>query len=588
VHQLRSSQAEQQETLTPAGAPPEPYPRVFFWCVILILGLLNVWARRNEVTPDSVSYIELGWAAARGGLHQVVNAYWSPLYPFLLSLVFRTFHPGPQWNFTAAHLLNFPVYVASLASFELFLKELILVRQASEESPEKSRLLTRRTIWIWGYLFFLWASYFWLGPAAVTPDLCVAALVFLATALLLRIRRGRGKWLVFTGLGVLLGLGYLAKAAMFPLSFVFLFSAFYLDRAAGAAFRAAALRTLLAAGVFAAIALPLVLALSAQKGRPTFGDSAALNYAMYIDGAPRWVHWHGQPPGTGVPARPMRKLSIDPAVYEFAHPVPGSYPPWYDPSYWYEGIKPHFSLRGQAWAFYRAANVYLKLISRTGALYALFLVLVLLGRKTGSWEFEARTLFWVWLPSFAAFGMYALVHAEERFLSGFALMLLMWMLSSLRLTEKAGGQYRRRMILMTVLVPALAITWALGRDLNDVTGNKPYEPWLVAQRLHDTGIAPGTDVGYIGTGTDAYWAHLAGVRIIAEIPDKEQAHFVAADAVRRQQILALFISVGARAVLTRNAEAANPADGWRPIPGTHHFIWQEPWLIAAPEKKWSR
>jgi hypothetical protein len=91
-------------------------------------------------------------------------------------------------------------------------------------------------------------------------------------------------------------------------------------------------------------------------------------------------------------------------------------------------------------------------------------------------------------------------------------------------------------------------------------------------------------VGYIGTGLDAYWAHLAGVRIIAEIPDKEQAYFVTADAARRQQILALFTSVGARAVVTRNADAANPADGWRPIPGTHHFIWQEPWLIAAPEK----
>jgi hypothetical protein len=584
VHQLRGSQAEQQETLTLAGAPPEPYPRVFFWCVILVLGLMNVWARRNEVTPDSISYIEIGWAAARGGLHQIVNAYWSPLYPFLLSLVFRTFHPKPQWDFTAAHALNFAVYVASLASLELFLKELILVRQASEESPEKSRGITRRTRWIWGYLFFLWASYFWLGPAWVTPDLCVAALVFLATALLLRLRRGRGNWLAFAGLGALLGLGYLAKAAMFPLSFVFLLSAFQLDRARGVSFRTAAVRTLLATGVFAAISLPLVLALSAQKGRPTFGDSAALNYAMYINGAPRWVHWHGQPPGTGVPAHPMRRLSSDPAVYEFAHPVPGSYPPWHDPSYWYEGIKPHFSLRGQAWAFYRAANVYLKLLSRTGALYALFLVLVLLGRKTGSWEFEARTLFWVWLPSFAAFGMYALVHAEERFLSGFALMLLMWILSSLRLTENAGAQYRRRMILTTGLVPALAITWALGRDLSDVTGNKPFEPWVVAQLLYDMGVAPGTEIGYIGTGTDAYWAHLAGVRITAEIPDNEQAYFVAADAARRQQILALFISVGARAVLTRNADAANPADGWRQIPGTHHFIWQEPWLIAAPEK----
>jgi hypothetical protein len=83
----------------------------------------------------------------------------------------------------------------------------------------------------------------------------------------------------------------------------------------------------------------------------------------------------------------------------------------------------------------------------------------------------------------------------------------------------------------------------------------------------------------------AYWAHLAGVRIIAEIPDKEQPRFVAADAARRQQVLALFSSAGARAIVTRNVDAANLADGWRQIPGTHYFIRQEPWLIAVPEKK---
>src|SRR5713226_6300170 len=160
VHQLRGSQAEQENTLSPAGAPRNAYPRLFFWFVVLVLGLLNVWARRNDVSPDSISYIEIAWATARGGLHQIVNAYWSPLYPFLLSLVFRYFHPPVQWEFTAAHLVNFAVYLASLASFELFLTELILQRQAAAESPETSLPVPPRTLWTWGYVFFLWASYF--------------------------------------------------------------------------------------------------------------------------------------------------------------------------------------------------------------------------------------------------------------------------------------------------------------------------------------------------------------------------------------------------------------------------------------------
>jgi len=230
VQLLRGSPEDQQDRLSPAGAKPERGARMFFWCVTVVLALLRVWAHRNDVTPDSVSYIEIAWRTIHLGLHQIVNGHWSPLYPFLLSLVFRISHPPVQWEFTVAHFLNFALYAASLASFELFLKELILLRETASQSQEKSLPVSPQTVWIWGYVFFLWASYFWLGPTWVTPDLCVAALVYLATALLLRIRRGKGSWLVFAGLGVLLGLGYLAKAAMFPLSFVFLFSALCLCR----------------------------------------------------------------------------------------------------------------------------------------------------------------------------------------------------------------------------------------------------------------------------------------------------------------------------------------------------------------------
>src|SRR3989442_10837071 len=272
VHQ-RGSETGEHDPISLAGAPPRTYPRFFFWCIVLGSGLLNVWARRNDVSPDSISYTEIGWATARGGLHKIVNAYWSPLYPFLLSIIFRCFRPSVQWEFTLAHLMNFVVYIGSFASFELYLKELILEREPAGESTKRNLPVSPRTVWTWGCAFFLWASYYWLGPLWVTPDLCVAVLVYLAIALLLRIRRGRGNWLVFAGFGALLGLGYLAKAAMFPLSFVFLFSAFCLSRLSGASFRAAGFRTLLAAGVLSIFAVPLILALSAAKGRTTFCGS---------------------------------------------------------------------------------------------------------------------------------------------------------------------------------------------------------------------------------------------------------------------------------------------------------------------------
>ena len=585
MHHLRGAQAEKQDPPSPAAAPRNAYPRLFFWCVVLVLGLLNVWARRNDVSPDSISYIEIAWAAARGGLHQIVNAYWSPLYPFLLSLVFRCFHPPAQWEFTLAHLMNFVVYIGSFASFELYLKELILEREAAGESTERCLPVSPRTVWIWGCVFFLWASYYWLGPLWITPDLCVAVLVYLAIALLLRIRRGRGNWLVFAGFGALLGLGYLAKAAMFPLSFVFLFSAFRLSRLSGASFRAAGFRTLLAAGVLSIFAVPFILALSAAKGRTTFGDSGRINYMEFVNRATRSVHWQGGPPGTGTAVHPTRKIFSDPDVFEFSSPVQGSYPPWYDPSYWYDGARPHFSVKAQAWALFRASNMYLKIFSKSGVLWVVLVAIWVVRRKALGWGRSSTGAWLVFLPSVAALGMYSMVLVEFRYVAPFVLMLLIWTLARMRIVIGAEPQLVRRFHLVVVMAPVLAAGWAAMHDLYDIVRNEPYEPWVVAQQLHAMGISSGTGVGYIGPGLDAYWAHLAGVRIIVEIPNIEQPRFIAADAARRQEVLALFTSVGASAVITRNADAANPADGWRPIPGTHHFIWQQPWLIAAPEKK---
>jgi hypothetical protein len=585
VRQQSGSLEGQRDPLSPAGTPSKPYPRLFFWCLVLVLGLLHVWAWRNEVTPDSISYIEIAWATARGGLHQLVNGYWSPLYPFLLSLVFRLLHPAVQWEFTVAHLLNFAVYIAGFAAFGLFLKELNLQRETVGEVAGKYLPVSPRTVWIWGSIFFLWASYFWLGPVWVTPDLCVAALVYLATALLFRIRDGRGGWLAFAGLGILLGLGYLAKAAMFPLAFVFLFSAFCLNRIARGSYLAAALRTLVAIILFAGIALPFILALSEAKGRPTFGDSGRINYAEFVNRATRFVHWQGEPAGTGTPLHPIQKIFSDPDVFGFSSPVQGSYPLWYDPSYWYDGARPHFSVKAQAWALYRASNMWLKIFSKSGALWVVLVAILIVRRKLLGWGRISSGAWLVFLPSIAAVAMYSLVHIEFRYFAPFPLMLLMWILSRMKIATGAGPLLVKRFQFVLILAPALAIAWAAGRDTYDVVRNKPFEPWVVAQRLQEMGIAPGTDVGYVGTGLGAYWAHLAGVRIIVEIPDEQQSRFIEANAARRQQVLAVFSSAGAKAVITNNAEAANSVDGWRPIPGTHHFIWQQQWLIAAPERK---
>ncbi len=539
----------------------------------MFIGLLQTWAHRHDFTPDGISYVELGWAGARSGIAHLVNGYWSPLYPFLLSLEFRIFSPSPRIEFAAVHLLNFALFIVTVACFELFLKELILARRGASSLPAGSIDDPERRLWLWGGVLFVWATQFWLGPFLITPDLCVAALTFLATALLLRIRCGPASWPVFLLLGACLGISYLAKTAMFLIAPVFLLSALVLARTCGLSLRAAAIRTVAATAVFALIAVPFIHALSMQKGRLTIGDAGRINYAEYADGATLWIHWQGEPEGTGTPAHPTRKVFADPALYEFASPVGGTYPPWYDPSYWYEGIHQSFTLKNQLWAMFRAANAYLRCFSKSGALWLVVAALWLFWKKTFCWGRLAAGAWLVLLPSVATLAMYELVHVEYRFVAPSALILLLGALAKVRFKESASPWNVKRLPLIIALAPAVAIAWSAGRDVTLLVRNAPDEQWELAQQVRGIGISPGTQVATFGSGLNAGWAHLAGVRIIAEIPDKELPRYLAADDGRKQQILDLVSSLGAATVVTWNPAVAHSSHEWRTLPGTHYFVW---------------
>ena len=565
------AEKENQHLLTQERLTPRL--RASLWSLAIVLGALHTWAHRNDLNPDSISYIEMAEAAVRNGWHALVNAYWSPLYPTLLSVGFWILHPSMYWEFTVVHVVNFAVYLVDLLCFEFFLRELLAARGTEIESKDDLRPVPQKIFWIWGYLLFIWSNQYWLRPEQVNPDIIVAGLVYVATALLLLVYRGRGDWLVFAGLGAALGVAYLAKAAMFPLSFLFFACAFFLFRMRRGSYSRARARSALALAIFAMIAAPLIVALSKEKHRVTFGDSGRINYAMHVDGAPFLTHWQGEPAGTGVPAHPTRKVSVHPPLYEFAQPIAGSYPPWYDPSYWYEGISPHFSLRGQLWVIFKGLNIYFKLFSRSGALYVVFLALILLVWKTGKWEWGEKRFWLVWLPSLGAMGLYLLVVAKQRYVSGFAMMLLLWTLSSVRISFAGEEAFRKRVLLATILALALAMTWSSTLNLRDVIRNRPYDQQVVAEGLRDMGILPGTQVGLIGSGLDAYWAHLAEVRIIAEIPEKGTS-FLAVDPPERREVLNKFVELGVKAVVTKNAAVAHSTEGWQQVRQTEYYVWR--------------
>jgi hypothetical protein len=111
----------------------------------------------------------------------------------------------------------------------------------------------------------------------LTPDGLAGCFALLAAGFLLRAER-KGYSLRMAGiLGLVLGLGYLAKYPLFLFGFVLL----------GLNLRRNWRFVAVAFGVFASLAGPWVLLLSARYGRWTFADSGWLNFAWFTGQLPR-------------------------------------------------------------------------------------------------------------------------------------------------------------------------------------------------------------------------------------------------------------------------------------------------------------
>ncbi len=255
--------------------------KIAFRFLALVLGLIQAWSTRHAMNPDGISYLDIGDAYMRGDWQGAINAYWSPLYSWLLGLAMIVFKPSAYWEFPLVHLLNFMIYAGALLSFEFFLRQFLQHRRENTSPSERGDAACPEWICLaLSYTLFIWSSLVLIGIDVVTPDMCVAAIVYLASGLILRIRRGFGTWAAFIILGAVLGFGYLIKAPLFLLSFIFIgLAAFSFGN-----LRKALPRSLTALFVFFMIAAPWIAAISQSKGRLTFGDSAKLNYAWVLNG----------------------------------------------------------------------------------------------------------------------------------------------------------------------------------------------------------------------------------------------------------------------------------------------------------------
>lgn len=554
---------------------------VSLWTIAILLGGFLAWDGRHAMDPDSISYLDMGDAYLRGDWKTAVNAHWSPLYSWLLGLAMVVLKPSPFWEFSVAHLVNFAIYLLTLGSFHFFLLELLRYnRGQGAESPGNGGVTLPDWAWIaLGYALFIWSTLNLITISLVTPDMLVAGFVYLVSGILLRIRRGSASWLTFILFGLVLGFGYLAKSPMLLVGLIFL----GLSMLSVGNLRIAVPRVFMALVVFLLVVSPHIHALSRAKCRLTFGDTAKLAYAWWVNRITYGVHWQGGPPGSGRPQHPTRKIFDVPPIYEFGTPIGGTYPPWYDPSYWYEGVVPHFDLKGQIRALKENAQTLLEIIRDSGLVVGC-LILYLLGGRRWSCIKDIAKHWTLLIPPIAAFIMYSLTCLMARYLGAFVVLLWMGLFSGLRLPDSADS---KRLIecataaMLTVMMIAIGFSPALkafsqAGELIAGRNPWPHPHYQVAEGLNRMGVRSGDKVASLGTSFKAYWARLARVKIVAEIPSEHVRDFWSADSSVRSQVIETFASTGARVVVAQNIPSLASTRGWQRIGNTGHYAYLLP------------
>lgn len=520
--------------------------RIGGWSVAIFLGAAQGWATRFTMNPDGISYLDIGDAYWRHDWHNAINAYWSPLYSWILGFFINVIRPSAYWEYPLVHLVNFLIYVGALVSFEYFFAQLLKGIVTAE-----SRQLGA---WLYGfgYSMFMVSSLVMIGLNLVSPDMLVAAFWYVTAGLMVSIQLSPQKRKHFA-FGLLLGIGYLAKTILLPVGIVATVS---LGVALGRRKQHFLMSILLAL----VIAGPYVSICSLVKARFTIGESGRWNYLVFVNHIDPFF-----PPGIH-----RRTLLSHPTVYDFTGTLEGTYPPWKDPSYWQEGIEPRWSLTGLLGRLRIGALSYVAVLVNPflGANLAIgFGLFALFGATL---EFRNASLMLL-VPCLAALLAYAILLVELRYVAPF--LCTLWMVTFLRFST------RSRKLAVTALIFVISTNIVLA-GIASLTlahsSRRAADVILAAQGLHYADLQPGDKVALISTekwmstgGRASYVARLAGIRIAAEVV--EPALFWSENSTQRTEILSLLKNTGAKGVLLLGTPPDPAAVGWTHLGGSDYY-----------------
>lgn len=552
--------------------------RVALRALAMGLALMHVYAaiQSQSMNADGIAYLDIGDAYFRADWADAVNPVWSPLYSWIVGFVNFVFKPSMAWQFPTVHIVNYFIFLAALISFEFMW---VNVRSSHIERGVLS--IPEPFWWGLGYLLFIWISLSLIEIWAVTPDMLMAAFVFLAAGLISKIRSGDNRLRIFLSLGLVLELGYLSKAFMFSTALVFLLLAWLVQQWTWGSVK----RTLPAIAVFLLMSLPYIAIISDAKGKFTIGEAGTVTYVRHVLGIP-YPHWQGDPVQGIMPIHPSRIIHRSPTVYEFGEPIGGTYPIAFDPSYWYEGIDAPFTLSDITNPMLASLMRYLELFfQKQGTLVACVLIMYMIGQSSKRTFPDILRQWALVIPAVIAFALYALILVEDRYIGVFIMLFWADILANLRLPALPDGNSWFRLF-CTVAALGLFANIILF-NLDGFTRLSPAvnpgfmepsspaaRPLAVAQSLQELGIQPGDKVGVIGYAYDSFWARLAKVRITAEMLAKDAEKLWRGDDALQQSVLQAFAAAGVKAVVAEYVPVYADVSDWHRVGTTNYYIYR--------------
>ena len=553
-----------------------------------------------QIDGDAVAYMDIADLIRAHNWLGIINGYWNPLYPALLAVGHTIVHPTRYTELHVYYMVNFGIFLLAMLAVVAFADALIQLRDQREVTTASPNalpfLLDRYTLRYLGVAILVISTQRELSMGKVRPDALLQAFLLFALAALLRhLATSHLRYAAF--MGIALGLAYLTK------SFAFLFTLlcvialivfrFFWQRHAPARIAAAGLLTLIC---FSIVAGPYIVALSKQKGRFDFGDSGNLNYAWFVSGTEKMHLQRDQTSLFGAAdvhlQHPEKQLFKSPPIFSYKQLPYGTYPDWFDTSFFNEHIKAHVNPHLQIVVISQCFVRVIRYICNHPEVWILFALLLFAGARLGSDFRPSANAFWLapFLLGIATLCIYGMVNVEDRYLSASFFLILLPIFAATRISPTVSSTTTRVAASSAIVLLALLTIGESARTVGELrrslafiqypTGWYDRDIFSAAHALNALGVGPGDTIACIGTRAclyDHYWARLAGVRILTEIYEPEpplNPYFVsmpnrdeAYNVVRREgaKVLVGYFDPGLM-------DGANPVSaGWRELDDTHFY-----------------